>query len=328
MRTVILNYEEVNQLIPVSDCVDIMAAALTALAKGQVHMPMRTMIRPPDESGIMYLMPAYMAGDRAAYGLKVIGIFPNNYLLGKESHQGAMLLFHSKTGELCCVLNASAVTSTRTAAVSGLATRLLARSDARRLAIIGAGREGRTHLEAMTAVRPIESVRVNDVVSERAQRFAEEMSSLYQFPIEPVATAEEAVYGADIIVTVTNAVEPILKREWIAEGAHLNVVGSYFPYAREVDSATMLASKLYVDLRECLFNEAGDYILAAKEGVIGPDHIQGEIGELLTGKVEGRVSEKEITLFKSLGLAVEDLATAEAAYLRAMDRGVGIWMEF
>ena len=325
---VILNHGEVTRLMPVADCIGIMAKALAALSKGQVHMPMRTMVRPPDGSGIMYLMPAYMSGERAAYGLKVIGIFPDNYLVGKESHQGAMLLFHSKTGELCSVLNASAVTSIRTAAVSGLATQILARKHANRLAIVGAGREARTHLEAMAAVRPIKLAMVNDIVLERAQVFADEMSSHYAFPVRAVETAEEAVRGADIIVTVTNSKEPVLRREWIAPGAHLNVVGSYFPYAREVDTATMVAATLYVDLKECAFNEAGDYILAAKEGAIGPDHIRGEIGELVIGKVKGRTSEREITLFKALGLAVEDLAMAEAVFLRAKDQRVGIWTDF
>jgi len=328
MKIVILNHEEVAELMPMSECIDVMTEALTALARGQVHLPLRMVVRPPDAAGMMGLMPAYMSGERAAYGLKAVCVFPNNPAIGKDAHQGSVMLFSAETGELLAMVNASAVTAIRTAAVSGVATRLLARKDASDLAIIGSGVQARSHLAAIAAVRPVKRVRVADQISERAQKFAAEMSANYPFPIEAVESNEAAVRDADMIVTVTNSSEPVLQRDWIAAGAHLNVVGACLPHAREVDTATMAASKLYVDRRESIFNEAGDYILAAKEGAIGPDHIRAEIGELLTGKAMGRTSEQEITLFKALGLAVEDLASAEYVYRQAKERQVGTWVEF
>jgi len=328
MKIVILNHEEVAELMPMSECIDVMAEALTALARGQVHLPLRTVVRPPDAAGMMGLMPAYMSGERAAYGLKAVCVFLSNPAIGKDAHQGSVMLFSAETGELLAMVNASAVTAIRTAAVSGVATRLLARKDANDLAIIGSGVQARSHLAAMAAVRPVKRVRVADQISERAQKFASEMSANYPFPIEAVESNEAAVRDADMIVTVTNSSEPILQRDWIAAGAHLNVVGACLPHAREVDTATMAASRLYVDRRESTFNEAGDYILAAKEGAIGPDHIRAEIGELLTGEAVGRTSEQEITLFKALGLAVEDLASAEYVYRQAKERQVGTWVEF
>ena len=328
MKIVILNHEEVAELMPMSECIDVMAEALTALARGQVHLPLRTVVRPPDAAGMMGLMPAYMSGERAAYGLKAVCVFLSNPAIGKDAHQGSVMLFSAETGELLAMVNASAVTAIRTAAVSGVATRLLARKDANDLAIIGSGVQARSHLAAMAAVRPVKRVRVADQISERAQKFASEMSANYPFPIEAVESNEAAVRDADMIVTVTNSSEPILQRDWIAAGAHLNVVGACLPQAREVDTATMAASRLYVDRRESTFNEAGDYILAAKEGAIGPDHIRAEIGELLTGEAVGRTSEQEITLFKALGLAVEDLASAEYVYRQAKERQVGTWVEF
>lgn len=328
MKIVILNHEEVAELMPMSECIDVMAEALTALARGQVHLPLRMVVRPPDAAGMMGLMPAYMSGERAAYGLKAICVFPNNPAIGKDAHQGSVMLFSAETGELLAMVNASAVTAIRTAAVSGVATRLLARKDANDLAIIGSGVQARSHLAAMAAVRPVKRVRVADRISESAKKFAAEMSANYPFPIEAVESNEAAVRDADMIVTVTNSSEPVLQRDWIAAGAHLNVVGACLPHAREVDTATMAASRLYVDRRESTFNEAGDYILAAKEGAIGPDHIRAEIGELLTGEAMGRTSEQEITLFKALGLAVEDLASAEYVYRQAKERQVGTWVEF
>lgn len=328
MKIVILNNQEVIELMPMSECIDVMAGALTALARGQVHLPLRIKIHPPDAIGLMGLMPVYMSGERAAYGLKAACVFKDNPAIGKDAHQGLVALFSAETGELLAVMNASAVTAIRTAAVSGVATRLLARKDAEDLAIIGAGVEARSHLAAMAAVRPVKRARVTDRIPERAQKFAAEMSANYPFPIEVVESNEAAVRDADIIVTVTNSSEPILQRDWIAAGTHLNVVGSSAPHAREVDTATVAASKLYVDQRESALYEAGDYVLAAKEGAIGPDHIRAEIGELLTGEATGRTSEQEITLFKAVGLAVEDLASAEYVYRQAKERQVGTWVEF
>jgi ornithine cyclodeaminase len=276
----------------------------------------------------MGLMPSYISGDRAAYGLKAICIFPGNPAKGKDSHQGAVLLFSADTGELLAMMNASAITAIRTAAVSGVATDLLAREDACDLAIIGSGVQARSHLAAMSQVRAIKRCRITSRQIEHARKFAEEVRRDFSFPIEAVASVEEALAGAELIVTVTSAADPVVRREWISPGAHLNVVGASTPHAREVDSATMAASSLFVDRRESTVNEAGDYLFALRDGAIGPDHIRAELGEVLKGDKPGRTSPDEITLFKSLGLAIEDLAAARYLYGRARELNVGTWVEF
>ena len=328
MKILILNHAEVEELLPMDACIAVMAEALTALAKGQVHQPLRMVVRPPDAAGLMGLMPAYMSGGHAAYGLKAVCIFPQNAKIGKDAHQGSVMLFSAETGELLALMNASAITAIRTAAVSGVATQLLANENAGDLAIIGSGVQARAHLAAMAVARPLRRVRVAGRSLINAQKFAAEMSTRYNFPIEAVDSIETAVRDADLIVTATTAAGPILKREWIAPGAHLNVVGSSIPTTREVDTATMAAAGLFVDRRESTLNEAGDYLFAAQEGAIGPEHIKAELGELLIGAKPGRARPDEITLFKSLGLAVEDLASAEYIYRQARQKQAGTWVEF
>jgi ornithine cyclodeaminase len=262
------------------------------------------------------------------FGLKSIGVFHGNVAKGKDAHQGSVMLFSGETGELLALMNASAITAVRTAAVSGVATRLLARADAGDLAIVGAGVQARSHLAAMACVRALRRVRVASRSLESARRFAEESAARSPVPVEPMASVEEAVVGADIVVTATSSTEPVLKREWIAPGAHLNVVGASLPAAREVDSATMAAAALFVDRRESAQNEAGDYLIPLREGAIGTDHIRGELGELLIGARPGRSAPEQITLFKSLGLAIEDLASAEHVYRQARERKAGTWLDF
>ncbi|MGH9874258.1 MAG: ornithine cyclodeaminase family protein [Pyrinomonadaceae bacterium] len=328
MKILILSHDEVIELLPMKECIAVMRKALIALAAGQAHQPLRTIIRPPDAAGLMGLMPSYMSGDGAAFGLKAICVFPGNPAKGKDAHQGAVLLFSAETGELMAMMNASAITAIRTAAVSGVATGLLAREGACDLAIIGTGVQARSHLAAMSQVRVIKRCRIASRHIEHAEEFAEELKGNFSFPLEPVATVAEALEGADLIVTATTATEPIVKREWIAPGAHLNLVGASTPNAREVDSATMAGSSVFVDRRESTINEAGDYLFAVRDGAIGADHIRAEIGEVLHGDKPGRTSPEEITLFKSLGLAVEDLAAADYLYRRAKESNTGTWVEF
>ena len=328
MKILILNHDEVFELLPMKECIALMREALLKLAAGEVHQPLRTIVRPPDAAGVMGLMPSYVGGEQAAYGLKTVCIFPGNPAQGKDAHQGAVLLFSAETGELLALMNASAITAIRTAAVSGVATDLLAREDACDLAIVGAGVQARTHLAAMAEVRSIKRCRVVSRNVEHARLFADEMRERVAFAIEPVDSVASAVEGADLIATVTNAKEPVVRRAWISPGAHLNVVGSSTPTAREVDTATMAASALFVDRRESTLNEAGDYLFAMRDGAIGPEHIRAELGEILTGEKPGRTSREEITLFKSLGLAVEDLAAANYLYRRAKESSAGVWVEF
>lgn len=328
MKILILNHDEVIQLLPMEQCVEIMREALSALADGKVYQPLRTVIRPPGAAGAMGMMPAYASGDRAAYGLKALCVFPQNPARGLDSHQGAVMLFSADTGELLAMMNAAAITAIRTAAVSGVATQLLAKPDAGDLAILGSGVQARSHLRAMSVVRSIRQCRIVSRKKQNAESFVAEMQPQFPFKIEIVDTIKEALAGADLVVTATNAAEPIVKREWISPGAHLNVVGSSIPTTREVDGPTMAAATLFVDRRESTINEAGDYLMAVRDGAIGADHIRAEIGEVLVGEKPGRTSPDEITLFKSLGLATEDLFSAEYLYRQAQQSDVGTWVEY
>jgi ornithine cyclodeaminase len=327
VKAVVLDGREVRDLLPLPACIEAMSDALSRLAKGEVHQPLRLVFRPPDAAGLMAVMPAYAGGPGAAFGLKAIGIFPGNAARGMDTHQGIVCLFDGETGELMALMNGAAVTAVRTAAVSGVATRALAREDAGDLAILGSGTQARAHLQAMASVRPLRRVRVASRRLENARRLASEMAPFVPVPIEPVATVAEALRGADLVVTATDAVDPLVRREWIAPGAHLNAIGASLPDRREVDSATMAAARLFVDRRESTTNEAGDYLIPLREGAIGPDHIAAELGEVLIGARPGRTEAAEITLFKSLGLAVEDLAAASLACERARESGRGAWIE-
>lgn len=327
MKILVLTHAEVEALLPMPECISVMSEALVALALGHLQQPLRMVVRPEGASGLMALMPAYRSHETPVFGLKAICVFPANPTKGLDAHQGSVMLFSGETGELLALLNASAVTAIRTAAVSGVATQLLARPDAAELTIIGSGVQARSHLAAMACSRPIKRARIASRDFIHAQHFAEALQGNYSFPLEPVASVQAALSGADLVVTATTAFEPVLKLAWIAPGAHINAVGTHSPAAREVDAATMAAAALFVDRRESALNEAGDYLLAARDGIIAPEHIRAEIGEVLTGSRPGRRAPNEITLFKSLGLAVEDLAAAEYAYRQAQVKKVGAWVE-
>jgi ornithine cyclodeaminase/alanine dehydrogenase-like protein (mu-crystallin family) len=313
----VLNQEEVEQLLDMEGCIGAMEGALAALARGEVHVPLRMVVRPGEEPSLLGLMPAHRAGDAPLYSLKTVAVFPDNPKRGLDAHQGTVTLFDGETGEVRVLMNASAITAIRTAAVSAVATRLLAREDARVLGILGAGVQARTHVEAMRAVRDFDEVRLYSPTAEHAQALAEEAGA------QALGSAEEVVRGADVVVTATNSVEPVVRREWLEPGAHVNVVGGRPPHMRELDVATIADSAFYVDRRESAEAEAWDYRDALESGAIGPDHIRGEIGEVLIGSAPGRSSPDELTVFRSLGLAVEDLAAAEYVVERARAGGVG-----
>lgn len=328
MSLLILNHSQVEQLLPMNECIDVMEEAFTALARDEFHQPLRTIIKPPAVKGVMALMPTFRAGETPLFGLKAICVFPGNAEIGKDAHQGGVILFDGTNGEPLAMVNASAITAIRTAAVSGLATRLLARADAGDLAIIGAGVQARTHLAAMSCVRKLRRIRIAARRFDRARQFAAEMHDQSSCPIEAVESNEAAVRGADIIVTVTTSREPVVNRDWISPGAHLNAVGTFSFNAREIDTATMKAASLFVDRRESALNEAGDYLIAAREGAIGPDHIRAELSEVVVGNHPGRTSPDEITIFKSLGLAMEDLAAAAYIFRQARQRNLGTMADF
>jgi ornithine cyclodeaminase len=274
----------------------------------------------------MGLMPAHRSSPEPAYGLKTVCIFPGNPARGLDAHQGGVMLFDGETGELRALIDASAVTSIRTAAVSAVATRALARPDSKLLAILGSGVQARAHLKAMAKVLSFEQARVWSRTAEHAQAFAAEAEA--PFPVEAVDSAGAAVRDADVVVTVTSARDPIVERGWLAPGTHVNAVGSSIPTARELDSATIAAAALFVDRRESTVNESGEYLRAVEEQGIGPDHIRAELGEVLVGSAAGRGSDEELTVFISLGLAVEDLAAAEYLDRRARSEGAGAVVPF
>ena len=317
----VLAHDDVKQLLPMEDCIELMAGVLADLARGSVWQPLRFVVRPPDEPSLMGLMPAHRSEPQPAYSLKVICIFPGNPARGIDAHQGGVLLFDGETGAPRALLDASAVTEIRTAAVSAVATRLLAREDAQELAILGSGVQARSHLEAMANVRTFTRARVWSRTAAHARAFAAEAPA--PFPVEAVPSAEEAIRGADVVVTATSSREPVVEREWLAPGAHVNAVGSSIPTARELDADTVAAAALFADARESMVNEGGDYLFAVREAGVGPDHIRAELGEILIGAREGRRSTDELTVFKSLGLAAEDLAAAELVYSRARETGRG-----
>lgn len=324
MNVLVLSADDVTSLMPMRECIQVMRDALSALARGEAVLPLRTVMRVP--GGFLGVMPGLInAGDgrEGALGMKAVSVFPGNAERGIDTHQGAVLLFEADTGRLSALMDGGAITAIRTAAVSGVATDTLARSDATDLAILGAGVQAGTHLEAIEAVRPLKRVRVWSRNPERAQVFAAEQKARYSLPIEAVRDAEAAVRGADIVTTVTSSAEPILQRGWLKEGAHINAVGSSIPTSREIDSDTLAASRLFVDRRESALNEAGDLLFPMREGRVNADHIQAELGEVLVGKLPGRRSDTELTLFKSLGLAVEDVASAAFIARRARETGVG-----
>jgi ornithine cyclodeaminase/alanine dehydrogenase-like protein (mu-crystallin family) len=318
----VLSEDDVRELLDMESCIEAMADVLTALARGELFQPLRSVARPQDAEGFIGLMPAHRSGANAAYALKEIVVTPSNPARhGLDAHQGAVLLHDGATGRLVAVLNASAVTEIRTAAVSAVATRALARKDAMRVAILGAGVQARAHAQAMRAVLDDPEIRVWARNSNAAQALAAQVGAI----VAP--SADAALLGAEVVCTTTSATEPVVELRWLAQGTHVNAVGA-FGASRELDSETVAASSFFVDRRESALNEGGDYGLAAAEGAIGPDHIKAELGEVLAGTHAGREREDELTVFKSYGIAVEDLASADLVVRRARERGVGTEVAF
>ncbi len=326
MKVLILSYHDVESLLPLTECIPVMSDALSALARGEAQNPLRSLFRPQLASGFLGLMPAFSSGRESHFGLKEVCVFPGNPSRGLDTHLGAVLLHDGETGELRAVINASAVTAIRTAAVSAVATKLLAREDASVLAVIGAGTQARAHLLAIPAVRPIRKIRIVSRTRKKAEELA--ASGQNSIAVEVVDSVEKAVSDADIIVTATSSREPVLQRSWISDGTHINAVGSSIPTAREIDSRTMADASIFVDRRESTLNESGDFLMAVKDGALTSESIRGEIGELLIGAIEGRRSSSEITLFKSLGLAIEDLAAAQYLFRKAQQSGTGSLVDF
>ncbi|HSR66428.1 MAG TPA: ornithine cyclodeaminase family protein [Acidobacteriota bacterium] len=322
MEILVIDRPLVRRLLPMGQCIGAMRKALAGLARGEGVQPLRTIMWLPEKKGAIGLMPGYTA-DPPAAGVKVVTVFPQNHGTEFDSHQGAVLLFHAQHGYLLALAEAGEITAIRTAAVSAVASDLLARPQAGDLAILGSGVQARQHLEAMSCVRDLRRVRVWSPTREHREDFAARLSGRFGCRVEAMRGPRETVEGADLICTTTFASQPVLEGGWLAPGCHINAVGSSLPTARELDSQAVLRSRLFIDRLESTLNEAGDFLIPKEEGVIDDSHIQGEIGDILEGKIEGRRGHHEITLFKSLGLAVEDVQAVEWIYRQALSQGVG-----
>lgn len=326
MRILVINQTEVARLLPMPACIALMRRTLQALAHGDAVLPLRPVMRLPEKGGALALMPAYL-GDIDAMGVKIISIYPRNLGTTYDSHPGMVLLFDAQHGQPLAMMDASEITAIRTAAVSAVATDALARHDASVLAMIGSGVQAATHLEAMLVVRPVRQVRVWSRSADNARRFVERAAQNSDCDIIAASSAKQAVEGADIVCTVTSSAQPVVLGEWLSAGVHVNAVGSSTPNARELDADAVARARLFVDRRESALSEAGDFLIPVSEGVIDERHIAGELGELFLGRIPGRESGEQITLFKSLGLAVEDVASAHYIYHQALEQGIGTWVE-
>lgn len=324
MTTLLLSHLDVARFLPVPDCIDVMADALRSVAEGKAQLPLRTVLRLEGTPNAFGTMPAIVGkGSQAAIGAKVITVFPGNEATPFDSHIGVVLLFDAAHGTLLAIADASSITAIRTAAVSGLATRLLANDDASELALLGAGVLALPHLQAVCAVRPIRKVRVWSRSGARAEAFAERARRHSSAEIVVSSTAREAVAGADVVCTITGARTPILEGAWLAPGTHVNAVGASLPVARELDASAVARARMFVDRRESTLKESGDFLFARDEGAIDDSHIRGELGDVLLKRVAGRKERGDITLFKSLGLAVEDVAALRHIYTQALAAGAG-----
>jgi ornithine cyclodeaminase/alanine dehydrogenase-like protein (mu-crystallin family) len=310
-----IDREEVSRRLTYEICIPIVRHAMIAFSRGETRQLLRSII-PLSEGRLFGVMPGAM-GTRAPFGAKLISVFPENFVRGIQSHQGLVILFDPETGAPVCVVHAGELTAIRTAAASAVATDALARPDARRLAILGYGEQGATHARAISKVRDLQSISIWGRSPERAQAFAKRTQAELAVPAVSARTVEQAVAEADIVCTVTSSPEPILKGAWVRPGTHLNLVGSSHAGPVEVDNDLVVRSRFIADSREGVLNQGAEFLRAKAAGVIGDDHIVGEIGQVLAGTVEGRRSAEEITVYKSLGHVVQDLASAWVLYSQA-----------
>ncbi|MEO8451428.1 MAG: ornithine cyclodeaminase family protein [Gemmatimonadota bacterium] len=322
MQLRILNAAAVRSLLPIDKCIDLVRQAMTLVATEQAVQPIRQSMYHPDRRGLLSMMPGYI-GDPEWLGIKIISVFPGNFGTELGAHQGFVLLFDPKNGSPRAVLDGREITAIRTAAATAVATDALARSDTTTLAIFGYGEQARTHLEALPRVRPFKRVLVWGRDFEKAKRFCAEEGAHLDLEVTAVATPEEAAIAADVICTTTAAKEPFFESRWLRPGLHLNVVGSSIPTTSEIDVETVTRARLFADFKESALALAGDFRRAKEAGAVGDDHILGSIGDVLTGRVVGRTSDRDITLFKSLGMVSEDLVSADFILREAERQGVG-----
>jgi ornithine cyclodeaminase/alanine dehydrogenase-like protein (mu-crystallin family) len=307
-----IDREEVAKRLTYELCIPIVRDAMIAFSRGETKQLLRSII-PLSQGRLFGVMPGAMGAD-APFGAKLISVFPENFSRGIQSHQGLVILFDPESGAPVCVLHAGEITAIRTAAASAVATDALARRDAGRLALLGYGEQAATHARAIGKVRNLDSIVVWGRWPERARVFAERMHAELGLPVTAARDVKEVVAEADIVCTVTSAAEPVLKGEWVRPGTHLNLVGSSYAGPAEVDSDLVVRSRFVVDSREGVLNQGAEFLRAKAAGLIDDKHIVAEIGQVLAGEVVGRRSTDEITVYKSLGHIVQDLAAAWALY--------------
>ncbi|MFF2446108.1 ornithine cyclodeaminase family protein [Neobacillus sp. NPDC058068] len=312
----VISKREVQELLTIKSCMNVLKTVLADLTMNEAIQELRSVF-PIEQGNVLGQMPGYWKREKVV-GTKIITVYAENNKNGLPSHQGAVLIFNSSNGKLKAIVDGEKITSIRTAAVSAIATSYLARENSEVLSILGTGEQARSHLEAMLLVRPIKLVKVWGPTKEKAIVFQKEMFQKFKVTIQVCDSVKEAVYDADIICTVTASKVPILMGDWVKEGSHVNAVGACQPKDRELDTDLVEKSKFYVDRLESAINESGDFLIPLNEGVIDQTHMIGEIGELLTKQIEGRKSENCITIFESLGLAIEDLAAANFIYQEAV----------
>ena len=313
MDPLFINKEKIASLLPMNECIEVMEKMFRSLASGECVQPLRSLMWLPEKKGLLGMMPGH-ANSLGVMGIKVISVFHGNRYASLPSHQGVVILFDAQYGQPLMIFDAAEITAIRTAAASAVATKLLARKDSETLAIIGAGEQAKRHIEAMLLVKKIKQINIWNRSEKNAEQLAIKIFEQYKIPVTLKKNVEEAVKDADIICTVTSSREPVVMGDWITEGTHINVVGSSIAVARELDTAAVVKSKLFTDCYESLFNEAGDFLIPKKEGAVNDDHVKAEIGEVLLGKKKGRENDEETTLFKSLGIAAEDIFSAEYIY--------------
>ena len=309
-----INADTVRRVLRMDTCIDLMADTQAAISRGEITPPLRFFIPVAGDKAGMGIMP----GDTpSTFGAKLVSVYANNPALGLPLIQGCILLFDRESGAPAALVDGASVTGIRTAAASGAATRALAREDASVLALLGYGVQAETHLEAMRCVRPVREVRVWGPSLEKAGRFASRHAR-DEVTVTAVDTAREAVSGADIVCAVSAASEPVIEGRWLAEGCHVNLVGSHSPTSREADGETMGRARVFTEITDFAMKEAGDILLAIEEGFLTEGDLAGEIGAVIDGAVEGRRSDDEITLYKSLGNVAQDLVAAHYIASRAV----------
>ena len=318
----LLNEEQVKSLLPMKDLITSMESAIARFSAGEVLQPVRTVLTVGPSKAYYGLMPAYIP-QPASMGAKIVTVYGTNAAKGLPSHLATILLFDPDTGSLIGVMDGRYITECRTAAVSAVSVQRLAKKDAATLAIIGSGVQAQSHLEAFSIIRQLKDVRVWSPKASSRETFAKESSAHSKAPVRAVVTAEEAVRGADLIVLVTSSPTPAIDDAWVSPGAHVICVGACRPDQREMDPKLVTRGRVYCDSRAAALLESGDIVMSIKEGRFGPDHVRGELGEVINGKAPGRASDSDITIFKSLGMAVEDVVSADLVLQRAIKANTG-----